>query len=132
MRFYFHFFDADKIHLDEDGMELPDWETAYAEAYEAAKELWGLMLEERRDPTRCAFQVADAAGQEAFRFPFSEVLSRPAEPPVSQRIKRLREARERGTRLSQAIQAQVDTANARLQELRHLCGELDAAIAHRP
>jgi Domain of unknown function (DUF6894) len=74
MRYYFHLRIDRTFSPDEIGLDLPDLETAYLEAFKAAQEMWPELLAERSDPlTRC-FESADDRGQLLLTLPFAEVL----------------------------------------------------------
>jgi hypothetical protein len=46
MRYYFHLRIGDAISPDELGLELPNLETAYLEAFKAAQEMWSVKLQQ--------------------------------------------------------------------------------------
>jgi hypothetical protein len=83
MRYYFHLHIGPKLSLDEIGLDLPDLEAAYLEAFEAAQAMWGELLSERSDPLIRSFDIADEQGQLLLTLPFAEVLdrARKAQPP---------------------------------------------------
>ena len=62
MRYYFHLRIGHTVSPDEIGLDLPDLETAYLEAFKAAQEMWSELLAEGSDPlTRC-FEITDERG----------------------------------------------------------------------
>jgi hypothetical protein len=63
-----------ELIADEHGDDLPDVETAYLNAFAAARELWTMTLARRDDPTAYSFEVMDDAGRFLFTLPLSEVL----------------------------------------------------------
>jgi Domain of unknown function (DUF6894) len=73
-RFYFHLQRGAESLQDEDGTELPHWEAAYLHAFESARELWSILLEERQDPTVLTLLVMDEDRQLLFTLPLVEVL----------------------------------------------------------
>jgi hypothetical protein len=86
--YFFHFFDGNSRSEDDMGLELASAEAAYLEAFAAARAMWAELLADRRDPTRCAFEIADETGAILYRVGFSEVLescrqSGPAKLPAS-------------------------------------------------
>ena len=88
MRYYFHLRIGDAISPDGLGLELPNLETAYLEAFKAAQEMWSELLAERNDPMARAFEIADAHGRILLTLPLSEVLERarkPTAPPWKRR-----------------------------------------------
>ena len=60
-----------EILPDSQGLNFETVERAYLEAYEAALEMWGELLRQRRDLRRCAFRVRDGSGALMFTFPFA-------------------------------------------------------------
>ena len=50
---------SDTISPDEIGLDLPDLETAYLEAFKAAEEMWSELLVERSDRFGRTFEIAD-------------------------------------------------------------------------
>jgi hypothetical protein len=88
MRYYFHLRIGGTLSPDELGLELPDLETAYLEAFQAAQQMWTELLAERSNPLVRAFEIADAEGRILLTVPFSEVLERarrPIAPPPPRR-----------------------------------------------
>ena len=86
MRYHFHLRIGPRLSLDDIGLELPDLETAYLEAFEAARAMWGELLSERSDPLIRVFEITDEHGQLLLTLPFSEVLDRARKsPPQDQR-----------------------------------------------
>jgi hypothetical protein len=55
MRYYFHLRIGGTISPDEIGVDLPDVETAYLEAFKAAEEMWSELLAEGLDPLMRSF-----------------------------------------------------------------------------
>jgi hypothetical protein len=85
MQYYFHLRIGDTVSADELGLDLPDLETAYLEAFRAAQEMWSELLAQRSDPLRRAFDIADADGQVLMTIPFCEVLERARRLPPPRR-----------------------------------------------
>jgi hypothetical protein len=85
MRYYFHLRIAGTLSPDEIGLELPDVETAYLQAFETAQAMWVELLAQRCDPLTRAFEIADEDGQVLLTLPFAEVLERARKPGRSQR-----------------------------------------------
>jgi hypothetical protein len=81
-RYYFHFIDNGDRSEDEAGLELVSAEAAYLEAVKGAKGMWTELLVERRNPSRCAFEIADERGVLLFRLNFAEVLESCPEPGI--------------------------------------------------
>ena len=47
MRYYFHLRIGQELSPDDLGMELPDLDSAYLEAFQAAQDMWGELLAQR-------------------------------------------------------------------------------------
>src|SRR3954470_10096396 len=63
-----------ELIADEHGDDLPDVETAYLNAFAAARELWTMTLARRDDPTAYNFEVMDDDGRFLFTLPLSAVF----------------------------------------------------------
>ncbi len=81
IRYYFHLRVGRDLSLDELGIELPDLDAAYFEAFQAAQAMWAELLAERSDPLIRSFEIADAEGQVLLTLPFREVLDRARRHP---------------------------------------------------
>ena len=73
-RFFFDFVQTGQRTKDAEGIELPDVEQAYLEAFKAGQEMWSELLKQRRDPRRCFFEVRNGAEEILFVFPLQEVV----------------------------------------------------------
>jgi hypothetical protein len=74
MRYYFHLRIGRQFSPDEIGLDLPDLDTAYLEAFHAARAMWSELLAERSDPMLRSFEIADSDGRVLLLLPFREVL----------------------------------------------------------
>jgi hypothetical protein len=72
--FFFDYFDEDGRDLDTDGIEFPDIEAAYIDAYHSVIDIWAEARHEGRDLRRHRFEIRDATGNIVMELPFSEVL----------------------------------------------------------
>ncbi len=72
--FFFDFRQGDEHVPDTEGIAFASTEDAYLEAVEAAQEMWGDLLRNRRDPRRCLFEVRDANRELLFILPFQELI----------------------------------------------------------
>jgi uncharacterized protein DUF6894 len=119
-QFFFHFRDANGFEPDEEGLEMPDLDVAYLEAFEAAKEMWGEAIRTMRNPTRQQFEISDADGKTLLVVPLQEVMDSlkgvPKPPPM--------ETAERAARLSTEVREAVSRAYAQLSESRALLARL--------
>ncbi|WP_262266006.1 DUF6894 family protein [Microvirga yunnanensis] len=110
-RYYFHLRTAQGLSPDELGLDLPDVETAYLEAFTTAQEMWPDLLRRREDPTRYTFEIADRFGQVVQTLPFAEVLD---------------SARGRATRRS--LPRAARTAQELADRTRHLAAAVDEQV----
>jgi len=82
--FFFNLCTADGVDRDDEGVDLPDIETAYLEAFHTATEMWIEAVRHRRDPSKHHFEITDARGQLLMTVPFNEVIAkRPVARPQS-------------------------------------------------
>ena len=96
-------------------MELPDVETAYLEAHQAATEMWIEALGERRNPNRQRFEIRDTRGEVLLVLPFSEIAETGARrPPCS--FAALQKNLNRTLSLQAEVKDQIGTARRRLRE----------------
>jgi hypothetical protein len=81
--FRFHVRSLLGLERDDTGLEFPDLETAYLEAYLTIPEIAADLVREGRNPMLHAFEITDATGQKLIEVPFSERLKdgRPLQRP---------------------------------------------------
>lgn len=60
--------------MDEGGLELPHVETPFVEAAAGAWAMWPELLEARRDPLACRFDIATESGETLMRLDFAELI----------------------------------------------------------
>ena len=75
-RYFFHFRNGETLTPDHHGIEFDSADAALSEACKAAIAMWSELLEQRSEPTQCAFEIADESGNALFVLPFAEVLER--------------------------------------------------------
>ena len=76
-RFFFHVRGADdRLSCDELGLDYPNEDTAYLEAFRAAKDLRGEFAVRGENPQDYVIEVANASHEPIFELPFSEVFGR--------------------------------------------------------
>ena len=118
--FFFNFRDEDGLDLDHEGLDLPDVDAAYIEAFETAKEMWIEAIRDMRNPMRESFEVADADGNIVIVVPFGEVIASlkgvPNQHPV--------ETAHRAAKLTSEVRDAIATAYKRLSEARSLLAKL--------
>src|SRR5215468_909656 len=133
-RCFFNFRQGATYSVDEEGCEFDSVESAYLAAVRAAQDIWREMLIRREDPLLCAFDVTDAAGNELFCLPFSEVLdacfgrtplelTRPIQSPVAYSL----ECRRRATKAISGMSTAMRETNATLRETLGLLAEVTKA-----
>ncbi len=128
MRYYFHLRIGQKLSPDDTGLELPDLETAYLEAFEAAQAMWGELLAERSDPLARSFEIADEQGQLLLTLPFVEVLDRARKPrPLSDRASG-EKWRSTEQLLAVSLREQIETARKMRASLREQIGAAREAL----
>jgi hypothetical protein len=76
-RFYFHLQEADKVHTDPEGTDLPDLSAARREALLAARDILSNAIKAGRAKVPDAFVIADAAGRKLDVVPLAAVLPEP-------------------------------------------------------
>lgn len=69
MRYYFHLRIGRELSPDEIGLDLPDLDTAYLEAFHAARAMWSELLAERSDPMLRSFEIAIRTAAYCCSFP---------------------------------------------------------------
>jgi hypothetical protein len=73
--FFFDYHDDQGgVGLDELGIDLPDFETAYREAYRAAIDMWAEARREGRDPGGALFVIRNSTGDAVEELPFAEAV----------------------------------------------------------
>ena len=120
-RFFYDFFDGDAWHEDDVGLDLASAEQAYLEAFDGARSMWPDLIEARRDPRRCVFEVRAAGRELLFRFDFTETLESCRLPavrrlPVTSIALQLAETH----RVASAIRADMRTT---LEDVHRLLGQ---------
>jgi len=126
-RFYFHIRDAgQRRSRDELGLDFPDVETAYLEAFRAAEGIRAEFVARGQNPQDYAIEVTNAADELVFDLPFSEIFDRRAGRYVLQ-SKIVRAAREQGNRmvqLSAEVAEQVRLVRENLRRSQDLLNSL--------
>ncbi|WP_414471337.1 DUF6894 family protein [Microvirga sp. M2] len=124
--FYFHIRDADQRRSrDRLGLEFPDVETAYLEAFRAAEGIRGVFVARGRNPRDYAIEVANAADELILDLPFAEIFDRHAGRHVPRSmIKAAREQGNRMMRLSAEVAEQVRLVRENLRRSQDLLNSL--------
>jgi hypothetical protein len=107
--FYFHLLVGGERSPDDVGVEFDSLEAAYLDAFEAAREMWSELLEQRKDPTERSFEICGADGTILMTLPFTEVLevARKA-APRSQTINETKNLLKVMRTLTTALQDQIE------------------------
>src|SRR5262249_24319300 len=100
---------------------LRDAEAAYLEACRTILDMSFEMLRSRIDPSRYAFEIADADGALIFELPFSEVL-RPAHhaQPAGDLHASIRRHQQRATAVTAELKTNFDRTRLLLADTRAL------------
>ena len=122
-RFFFHLRTARDLSPDEIGLELPDVEAAYLEAFNTARLMWSDLLAEREDPTRNVFEIADELGHIVQTVPFAEVLDS-TRGRMARRLphpaRTAQQLADRTRHLAAALDEQIRTARQAVQRSQEL------------
>lgn len=90
--FFFHLRTPDGLDPDEDGLAMPDLDTAYLEACASIPDMAADLARAGLSPQPYAFIIADADGETLMEVPFAERLRDPkqkAAPNQTTRARRL-------------------------------------------
>jgi hypothetical protein len=80
-RYYFHLKVGRERYPDDLGIEFSNLETAYLDAFQAARDMWMELLNNREDPTTRSFEISVANdGRLLLTLPFKEVLEAARKP----------------------------------------------------
>ena len=126
--FFFHLRGSYQgLSRDELGLEFPDVEAAYLEAFQAAHDMQHELIARGQNPRAYAFEVVNAEDELVFDLPFSEVLDRqagrrPAKP--SRTIQIAIEHGNRMMRLSAEVAQQVQLVEENLRRSQALLRSL--------
>ncbi|QRM33911.1 hypothetical protein [Microvirga sp. VF16] len=123
-RFLFHLRGGpNSFSPDDSGLELPDTEAAYLEAFKAAKDMAQEWLRSGHNPRSYAFEVMNAAGELVLELPFSEVLDHQAGHRPVKLSRSVRTAKKRGKRmlrLTAEVARQVEMAQENVRRSQEL------------
>jgi hypothetical protein len=74
-RFFFHLrHDNGELERDDDGVDLPNFETAYLEAHRAAVDMWAEARRCGRQLTHNRFEIRDVGDRIVLELPFEEAV----------------------------------------------------------
>jgi hypothetical protein len=119
-RFYFHLRDGQNSHRPDDmGVDFPDVEAAYLEAFQAAKDMAQEWLTKGQNPRAYAFEIMDVSGRLVLELPFSEVLDRQSGRHPAMLSRSIRVAKEQGERMMRLTAEVTQQVRATQENLRH-------------
>jgi hypothetical protein len=72
--FFFDYCDDEERDEDTDGIEFPNIEAAYLDAYHSVIDIWAEARHEGRDVIRHRIVIRDTTGSIVMELPFGEVL----------------------------------------------------------
>jgi len=134
-QFFFHLREPRGLSRDELGVDFPDVETAYLEAYRAARDIARELKAKGRNPRCYSFEITTAAGEPVLELPFSETLDRAKERGavrLSRNVRLAVERAERMTRLVTEVAAQVEVAQENLRRARDLLASTRCGATQPP
>jgi len=89
------------------------------EAFEAAREMWGELLKQRRDPRRCSFEVRNERRDLLFQLPFGEVLEscqdRSPRFEIEHTIRELRHTQQHARRIRREFAREIEMSRLTLR-----------------
>ena len=120
MRYYFHLRIGREFSPDEIGLDLPDLDIAYLEAFHAARAMWSELLAERSDPMLRSFEIADSDGRVLLVLPFREVLESARRPKgrMPNEIQSAYTLLEKTRTLTEALGEEIKAAQAMIETTR--------------
>lgn len=105
--FFFHLRTPDGLDPDEDGLLMPDLETAYLEACASIPGMAADLARSGLSPLPYTFIITDADGETLMEVPFAERLRDPKQKAVPNQSTR---ARQLSREIADAISAARETA----------------------
>jgi hypothetical protein len=120
MRYYFHLRIGRELSPDEIGLDLPDLDTAYLEAFQAARAMWSELLAERSDPMLRSFEIADSDGRVLLLLPFREVLESARKPRgrMPNEVRSAHALLEKTRNLTETLREEIKAAQAMIEATR--------------
>jgi hypothetical protein len=117
--FYFNLVSPDGYEVDEIGSEFSSVEQAFLEAHAAAVEMSAEMMRDRRDPTRCQFEIVDSQHRFLIDLPFSEVIRpRVVSAAHAETRSKIQVALRHGCRLRGEIKTELESSKSALAACR--------------
>src|SRR5262249_30992254 len=134
MRYYFHLRIGQELSPDDLGMDLPDLDSAYLEAFQAAQDMWGELLAQRSDPLIRSFEIADEKGRVVLILPCGEVLDRARKRPVHlpEQVRSAQALLERTRTLTGALREEISAAKQIIESARETMRESRTVLQRVP
>jgi hypothetical protein len=129
-RYFFHLWTGERYEVDTVGLELPDADTAYVEAYRAAQDLCSEMISTRRQLGAHRFEVADPSGRKLLDLPFSELLGSPPSRRTPPEVLAANMARVRD--LSNALDEEIKRAQRTMKASKQVLDRAQRSMLKRP
>ena len=135
-RFFYDFFDGETWSEDEVGLELASSEQAYLEAFAGARSMWPELIDGKRDPRACAFEIKGENGLELLRFDFTELLgddgaTQVQDVPHAAMIRALEETHVRAKVARADLRVSFEQTRQTLVEAKTLVAQLETFERHR-
>jgi hypothetical protein len=129
IRYFFHLRVGRDFSPDELGIELPDLDTAYLEAFMAAQAMWSELLAERADPFLRSFEIADSSGRILLTLPFREVLERARKPArIPEEVRSAQALLAKTTTLAATLRAQMNQTQEMIGKARRTMQQTRAVL----
>jgi hypothetical protein len=123
---------ANDFSPDELGIDLPDLDTAYLEAFAAAQAMWAELLAERANPFLRSFEIADASGRILLTLPFREVLDRARKPArMPEEVRSAQALLSKTGTLAASLRAQMNQTQEMIGKARRTMQETRAVLNRR-
>jgi hypothetical protein len=100
--YYFHFWNGAHYEIDDTGVEFADAESAFLDAFRAARTMAVEHERAGENPLKLSFDIMDRRGAKVLHLPFSEALGSAKHP-----------APRRQRRASKTLRAELQTALSR-------------------
>src|SRR5579885_3660531 len=125
-RFFFNYREPDTYTDDDSGVEFDNFELAYLDAFNTAREMWSEIMARRVDPRGCAFEILDSTGNLLAILNFRELLENCGRPPGPHEIEgtfaRVVDTAHQTKRRLAEFQQELDRTRGRLRAVKQLVG----------